>query len=119
MFKYLFRIVAMVVAFASTASAAQGLDEMFDNIVTSLERAENYVDTGFIVSDDKYGFGARKDFDKDTSLNFGVGGRAIRSPEYNLSRHYGGADTRTNMIEEQFNPINSTPTIGVSLDYKF
>jgi hypothetical protein len=121
MLKNILRIIALLVSFASTASAAQSLEDINDEVYDFLTSIDKQMDTGLEFSNDKFGYGAVKEVAKDTNLNFGVGALVNNTPEYNLSKSGKLQDvgSQTNMIEQKFKPMDSTPMVGVSLGYKF
>jgi len=85
----------------------------------TLNDMDAVVDTGIDVSKDKYTFGARQNLDENTRLSFGVGAKMNNSADYNMSATHRAEDSRTNYIEQNFNPLNASPIVGVELGYKF
>jgi hypothetical protein len=112
------RILSIILIFTSTTSAAQSLDDVFEALNLDSDVIKS-MDTGFEADKDKYAFGAKRQLDKDTTLNVGVGAKYKTTPEYNLSNTYRGDSSQTNRLERDFDPMKSTPMLGMSVGYKF
>ena len=110
------RLVSLLVTLYSTPSMAQ----TYEAVLSTLRDIDmNVADTGFEADNERYGFGAQKKLDKDTTFHMGIGAKLRNTPEYDLSNSYREMDSQTNMIEENFDPMKATPMVGFTIGHKF
>lgn len=115
-------LILLSICIGSYGASAQGLDDVFAAIDETMGEVDRQVDTGFQADENQYGFGAEKQISNELKLNLGVGAMLNKSQEHGLStsqKPTGVQDTRTNAYEDDFNPTNISPMVGMKLGYKF